>query len=63
MIILKNARFISGSRIYKSGDSVPDNPITRGLVEKGFAVIANDRPAATKREKSEAPRKNDEVNS
>ena len=62
MIILKNARFISGSRVYKSGDSVPDNPITRGLVEKGFAVIANDRPT-TKREKSEAPRKNDEVNS
>ena len=62
MILLKNARFISGTRIYRSGDAIPDNAVTRGLVEKGLAIIANDR-LPTKREKPEATRKNDEVNS
>ncbi len=62
MILLKNARFISGTRIYKSGDAIPDNAVTRGLVEKGLAIIANDRPP-TKRDKSDTTRKNDEVDS
>ena len=62
MIRLKNARFISGTRIYRSGDVIPDNTFTRGLVKKGFAIIANDK-LPTKREKPETTPENDEVNS
>ena len=62
MIILKNAKYISDGRIYKSGEILPDNAVTHGLVEKGFAVIMEDKPAK-KKDKAEASQENVKVNS
>lgn len=39
MIILKNGKFISGNRIFRAGDSLPDTEITRLLIEHGRAEI------------------------
>ena len=55
MIVLRRARFLSGSRIFRSGDILPDNEITRSLAEKGYAEIVSDAPKQpAKKAKSEA---------
>ena len=37
MIILKHGRFISGTRIYRAGEILPDTPGVQGLVAQGLA--------------------------
>ena len=44
MIILRNGKFISGLRIFRSGDILPDTPTAKELVEKGLAEIIADTP-------------------
>ena len=41
MIILKHAKFISGTRIYRAGEILPDTQGVRELVAKGIAVVVN----------------------
>lgn len=50
MIILRHGKFISGSRILKSGDVLPDTEEARKLVEVGRAEIINSSKPAKKRQ-------------
>ena len=54
MIILKHVKFISNGRIFRSGEVVPDNAVTRLLVENS---------KSTKKPKAETPRENVESDS
>ena len=52
MIILRHDKFISGMRIYKSGDVLPDTASVRSLVEKGFAeIISTEKTSKPARKK------------
>lgn len=63
MIILRHVKFISDGRVFRAGDIVPDNSVTRSLIEKGFAEIVNNNvKTSAKKPKAEAPRENDEIN-
>ena len=44
MIILRHGKFISGLRVFQSGDILPDTPTAKALVEKGLAEIVADTP-------------------
>ena len=64
MIILRHGRFISGKRIFRAGEILPDTPGVQGLVAQRLAeVVAEVKPPkpAKKREPDPAP-KNDEGN-
>ena len=37
MIILRHGRYISGSRIFRVGEILPDTPGVQGLVERKLA--------------------------
>lgn len=72
MIILKHGRFISGTRIFKAGEILPDTPGVQELVDKGLAEVVADvsatcdatkTPKATKKREPEPVQKNDESNS
>ena len=62
MIILKHVKFISNGRIFRTGESVPDNAVTRLLVEKGYAEIINSSNKPAKKPKTENTRENAEIN-
>ena len=65
MIILRHGRYISGSRIFRVGEILPDTPGVQGLVERKLAeVVAEVKTAKApkKREPDPAP-KNDEGDS
>lgn len=65
MIVLRDAKFISSGRIYRSGDVLPDSEFSRALVSKGFAEIVSDNPPSkppAKKSKAEPPRENDTGN-
>ena len=65
MIILRHGRYISGSRIFRVGEILPDTPGVQGLVERKLAeVIAESKTtkAPKKRDTDTAP-KNDEGDS
>ena len=57
MIILKNGKFISGNRIFRAGDSLPDTEITRLLVEQGRAEIIETNTRKNKSAKKIEPDK------
>lgn len=63
MIILRHVQFISNGRIFRSGEVVPDNVVTRLLVENGQAEIINTGSKSTKKPKAETPRENAESDS
>ncbi len=65
MIILKHGRFISGTRIYRAGEILPDTPGVQGLVERKLAEVVAEvkTPKATKKRDTEPAPKNDEGNS
>ncbi len=44
MIILRHGKFISGLRVFRAGDVLPDTPTARELVEKALAEIVADVP-------------------
>ena len=44
MIILRHGKFISGLRIFRAGDVLPDTPTARELVKKALAEIVADTP-------------------
>ena len=64
MIILRHGRFISGSRIFRAGEILPDTPGVQELVAKRMAeVIAEVKtPKSRKKSEPEAAPKNDESN-
>ena len=44
MIVLRNGKFISGFRLFRVGEILPDTPSTKSLVEKGLAEVIADTP-------------------
>ena len=65
MIILRHGRFISGSRIFRAGEILPDTSRVRELVAQGMAEVietVKTTKAAKKRE-AETTQKNVEGNS
>lgn len=44
MIILRHGKFISGLRVFRAGDVLPDTPTARELVKKALAEIVADTP-------------------
>ena len=42
MIVLRHGKFISGFRVFQSGDILPDTSTAKELVEKGLAEIVAD---------------------
>lgn len=65
MIILRHGRFISGTRIFRSGEILPDTPAVQSLVAIHLAeAVAESKPPKPqkKREPDPAP-KNDESDS
>ena len=68
MIILRHGRFISGTRIFRAGEILPDTPGVQSLVERYLAEAVADvkaTKAAKKRdlEKVSPAPKNDEGDS
>lgn len=65
MIILRHGRYISGSRIYRVGETLPDTLGAQVLVESKLAEIVADVKAtkAAKKRDTEAAPKNDEGDS
>ena len=65
MIILRHGRYISGSRIFRVGEILPDTPGVQGLVERKLAEVVAEvkTPKAPKKRDSEAAPKNDEGDS
>ena len=65
MIILKHGRFISGTRIYRAGEILPDTPGVQGLVERKLAEVVAEvkAPKATKKRDNGPAPKNDEGDS
>ena len=65
MIILRHGRFISGSRIFKAGEILPDTPRVRELVARGMAEVIADVKAtkAAKKREAETAQENVEGNS
>ena len=65
MIILRHGRYISGLRIYRVGEVLPDTPGAQELVARGLAeaVAEVKTPKATKKRDTEPAPKNDEGNS
>lgn len=59
MIILRHAKFISGARIFKAGEILPDTAGTRELIARGFAeevnTQKNSRPAKRKEQTQPQP--------
>ncbi|MBR0186779.1 MAG: hypothetical protein IJQ24_12190 [Synergistaceae bacterium] len=65
MIILRHGRYISGTRIFRAGEILPDTPGVQELVDKRMAEAVAEvktQKAAKKRESESAP-KNVEGNS
>lgn len=56
MIILRHGKFISGMRIFRAGEVLPDNPASMELVEKRLAEVVAD-VKATKAAKKRDPEK------
>lgn len=44
MIILRHGKFISGLRVFRAGDVLPDTSTAKLMVEKGYAEIVADSP-------------------
>ena len=65
MIILRHGRYISGSRIFRVGEVLPDTPGVQGLVERKLAeAVAEVKTLkAQKKRDSEPAPKNDEGDS
>ena len=65
MIILRHGRYISGSRIFRVGEILPDTPGVQGLVERKLAeIIAESKTAkAPKKRDTDTAPKNDEGDS
>ena len=65
MIILRHGRYISGSRIFRVGEILPDTPGVQGLVERKLAeIIAENKTAkAPKKRDTDTAPKNDEGDS
>ena len=65
MIILRHGRFISGTRIFRAGEILPDTPGVQKLVEERLAeaVAEVKTQKATKKRESEPAPKNVEGNS
>ena len=68
MIILRHGRFISGTKIFRAGEILPDTPGTQRLVEQRLAEVVADiktQKAAKKREpeKTEPAQENAKVDS
>ena len=65
MIILRHGRYISGSRIFRVGEILPDTPGVQGLVERKLAEVVAEvkTPKAPKKRDSEPAPKNDEGDS
>lgn len=65
MIILKHGRYISGARIFRAGEILPDTPGVQGLVPQGLAeVVAEVKTAkAPKKRDTDTAPKNNEVDS
>ena len=55
MIILKHGRFISGTRIFRAGEILPDTPGVQALVGKRLAEAVAEVKAAKAAKKREAP--------
>ncbi|MBR0204698.1 MAG: hypothetical protein IJQ56_10065 [Synergistaceae bacterium] len=55
MIVLRHAKFISGSRVYKVGEILPDTAGTRELVARGFAEEVNTAKSSKPAKKKEQP--------
>ena len=65
MIILKHGKFISGTRIFRAGEILPDGPGVQTLVSRHLAEAVADvktTKVAKKRDPDPAP-KNDEGDS
>ena len=64
MIRLKHGRFISGTKIFRVGEILPDTPGVQELVVKGLAEAVADvkAPKTAKKRESESAPKNDESN-
>ncbi len=55
MIILKHAKFIYQSRIYKPGEVLPDTCDALSLVERGLAEVVNsEKPVKTAKKKAQS---------
>ena len=65
MIILKHGKFISGARIFRAGEILPDVPGVQTLVERHLAEVVAEvkTPKAPKKRDSEPAPKNDEGDS
>ena len=65
MIILRHGRFISGTRIFRAGEILPDTPGVQELVDKRLAeaVAEVKTQKATKKREPEPAQKNVEGNS
>ena len=65
MIILRHGRYISGSRIFRVGEILPDTPGVQGLVEQKLAEAIAEVKTQKGRKKSdpEPVPKNDEGDS
>ncbi len=58
MIVLRYGKYISGLRIYRVGDVLPETPSAKSLVECGKAEIVVDMPKkSTKITKKPEPEK------
>ena len=65
MIILRHGRYISGARVFRAGEILPDTPGVQSLVAQKLAEVVADvkTPKATKKRESEPAPKNVEGNS
>ncbi len=65
MIILRHGKFISGTRIYRAGEILPDIPAVQSLVERHLAeAVAESKTAkAPKKRDTDTAPKNDEGDS
>ena len=55
MIILRHDKFISGMRIYKSGEILPDTSEAHALVARGLAEVVNTEKSAKTAKKKAQP--------
>ena len=64
MIILRHGRYISGSRIFRAGEILPDTPGVQGLVAQGLAEVVEKfkNPKAAKKREAGASQENVEGN-
>ena len=65
MIILRHGRYISGARVFRAGEILPDTPGVQSLVAQKLAEVVADvkTPKVPKKRDAEPAPKNDEGNS